>query len=99
MNSYAQTACPPTQQWDRSTGYCLNAQGELIIALGVIHPDDAGRNYILEGDKRGVMELVLSPSLQETVENSVADSYEVEGYLSRSRSGVALFVTSLRPIE
>lgn len=88
----AQIECPDNQ-------VCLESNAEFIIALGVLRVEDKTQSVVLEGDKRGTMRLVLSPSLQKAVRESPAESYEAEGYLSRSRGENVLVVTNLRPIE
>lgn len=89
-----QAECP-----NRDSQVCLDRNSELIIALGIMRSEPNSPKIYLEGDPRGTMRLVLSPTLQEFVKESPAESYEAEGYLTQGKSERILVVTNLRPIE
>ncbi|MBC7660953.1 MAG: hypothetical protein H7249_14750 [Chitinophagaceae bacterium] len=77
---------------------CVEPSSDDVIALGTLMRapiPGGGERVILHDEKRGDIDLKLTPSLVEVVDESPADSFEVEGYLS----GIELTVKNLRPIE
>ncbi len=100
---YAQPrACPGDQRYIRSVERCVDKSAEDAIYLGVIDRESLNENErtaLLQDDTKGQLTLLLTPPLIDTLHESPADSYEVEGYLIHGENGDSMAVRNLRPIE
>ncbi|MBC7532068.1 MAG: hypothetical protein H7318_10850 [Oligoflexus sp.] len=94
----AQTSCTTHEVFVDAGNRCVDIKTDDVIVLGTLKVEtgkDGKPLVILHDDSRGDIELLLTPSLVEAVDESPAESFEVEGHLSNGE----LTVKNLRPIE
>ena len=90
-------SCTSQERFVDSVERCVDISSEDIIAIGTLRIEavrDESKVYLLD-ESRGKLELILTPSLVNALEESPADSFEVEGFLANGE----LVVKNLRPIE
>lgn len=95
--SQSQDPCTERAWYTDTLEHCTDANPDDVIVLGsvqVLH-SAYGKRVVLHDDKRGDIELLLTKSLVQTVDEYPADSYEAEGTLTNGQ----MIVKSLRPIE
>lgn len=71
-----------------------------VIAIGAVRVVQtegplASKRVILHDEQRGDLELILTPTLIDTIDEYPADSFEVEGLITNGQ----MTVKNLRPIE
>ncbi len=91
-------SCTSHEHFVESVERCIDISSEDVIVLGTLKVEvakDGAQKVYLHDDAKGNMELVLTPSLVTAIEESPADSFEVEGFLANGE----LVVKNLRPIE
>jgi hypothetical protein len=91
-------SCTNQQRYVDSVERCVDIKSTDVIALGTLRVEegkDGNAKVVLHDETRGDIDLILTPSLVDAVDESPADSYEVEGFLHNGE----LTVKNLRPIE
>ena len=92
------SSCTTKQKFVDTVNRCVDISSDDVIVLGTLKVETTkvGRQIvILHDDSRGDIELILTASLVDAIDESPAESFEVEGYLSHGE----MTVKNLRPIE
>ncbi|RZA27221.1 MAG: hypothetical protein EOP10_00885 [Proteobacteria bacterium] len=98
---YADTSkgCSHRERYEDAGELCTDISPEDVIAIGSLRVGPNGlqgiKRVVLHDEEKGDIDLVLTPSLIQAVDESPAESYEVEGTLVNGQ----MVVKSLRPIE
>jgi hypothetical protein len=91
--------CLHRERYEDATERCTDISSDDAIAIGSVrvssHGPSATRKVVLHDEDKGDIELLLTPSLIQAVDESPAESYEVEGALVNGQ----MIVKALRPIE
>ncbi len=90
--------CMSHQEYVDGVGRCVDISSDDVIVLGNLKIEtatDGAPLVILHDERRGDIQLILTPALVDAVSQSPAESFEAEGYLANG----AMTVKNLRPIE
>ncbi|RYZ84187.1 MAG: hypothetical protein EOP04_18505 [Proteobacteria bacterium] len=98
---YADSArsCSHIERYEDAGERCTDISPDDVIAIGSLRVAPNGlqgiKRVVLHDEEKGDIDLVLTSSLIQAVDESPAESYEVEGTLVNGQ----MIVKSLRPIE
>lgn len=91
-------SCTTKEKFNDAVNRCVDISTDDVIVLGTVKVEaakDGKQMVILHDDSRGDIELILTSSLVEAIDESPAESFEVEGSLANGQ----MTVKNLRPIE